>query len=64
MGSCEGETEEIISLVKELGGVEKTKERARQELSLAGEILKNLPLRGQEGEFLKRLLEFVVERTY
>ena len=64
LGSCEGETEEIISLVKELGGVEKTKERARQELSLAGEILEKLPLRGQEGEFLKRLLEFVVERTY
>jgi octaprenyl-diphosphate synthase len=56
--------EEIVNLVKELGGVEKTKERARKELNLAREILEKVPLNGEVKELLTQLVEFVVQRTY
>ncbi len=61
--SSEG-VESLVSLVRELGGVERTKERARKELSLAREILTESPLGGEEKEILLSLVDFVVERTY
>jgi len=55
---------ELINLVKELGGVEKTKERAREELNRAMKILENSDLQKEIKEIMKRILEFIVERTY
>ena len=54
----------IVLLVKELGGVEKTKERARGELQAAREILNKVPLNGEVKRMLNQILDFVVERTY
>jgi len=63
--SANGEgIEEIVNLVKELGGVEKTKERARLELSEARKILEKTPLEGEIKGILFQLVDFIVERTY
>jgi octaprenyl-diphosphate synthase len=58
------EIEDTVKLVRELGGVAKTKERAREELSLAREILNNSNLKGEVKEILNQLVDFIVERTY
>jgi len=54
----------IVALVRELGGIEKTKERARKELQTAQEILNKVPLNGEVKRVLNQILDFVVERTY
>ena len=65
LNSPEGEgAEEIVKLVRKLGGVEKTKERARKELTLARELLNEVPLNGEVKEILNQLVEFIVQRTY
>jgi len=64
LGNSDGEVEELVSLVRELGGVERTKERAREELNLAREIIRGAPLGGEVADLLEQLVDFVVERTY
>ena len=64
LDTSNGKVEKLVNLVRELGGVEKTRERARTELSLAREILKRSPLIGEVGEILNELIDFVVQRTY
>ncbi|NPB05928.1 MAG: polyprenyl synthetase family protein [Aquificae bacterium] len=54
----------LVNLVRKLGGVVKTKERARLELEAARRILEKSPLKGEERELLLSLVDFVVERTY
>ncbi|RTZ68946.1 MAG: polyprenyl synthetase family protein [Aquificaceae bacterium] len=58
------EVKNLVNLVRELGGVEKTKERARKELSQAREILNRSNLKGEVREILNQLVDFVAERTY
>ena len=64
LDTSNGKVENFVSLVRELGGVEKTRERARKELSLAREILDKSPLNGEVKEILGGIIDFVVERTY
>jgi len=56
--------EELVAEVVRAGGVERTKERARAELKKALEILESFEADGEAKEFLRALVEFVVERTY
>ncbi|MEO2154062.1 MAG: polyprenyl synthetase family protein [Aquificota bacterium] len=62
-----GSEEEINKLrreVQRLGGVEKTKERARKELNVALEILEKYPFEDiQIKNLLKEIINFVVERN-
>jgi len=62
--TSQDEIEDTVNLVRELGGVEKTKERAREELSRAREILNGTNLKGEVKEILNQLVDFIVERTY
>jgi octaprenyl-diphosphate synthase len=56
--------ESLIQQVRELGGVERTKERARKEINRAREILEDSNLQKEEKELLNQILDFIVERTY
>jgi len=56
------ESEPLRKKVVELGGVQKTKERARREVERAKEILEEFPESPYKREILK-LLDFVVERN-
>ena len=64
LDTSNGKVENFVSLVRKLGGVEKTRERARKELSLAREILDKSPLNGEVREILGGIIDFVVERTF
>jgi len=54
--------ERLVERVRHLGGVEKTLLRAREELKEAAKLVENL--KGESAELLKKLVEFVAERTY
>jgi len=60
----EEDIKELLQKVRQLGGVEKTKERARKEINHAREILESINLQGEEKEVLNQILDFIVERTY
>ena len=55
---------EVVEKVKELGGVELTKERARVELNKARFVLEKYELKNGMDRFLNELVDFIVERTY
>jgi len=60
----EEEIKQLVEKVKELGGVELTKERARAELTKAKFILEKYQLENGMDRLLAQLIDFIVERTY
>jgi octaprenyl-diphosphate synthase len=59
-----GDATRLVEEINNLGGVEKTKKRARVELQKALEVINGSKITPEVGEILKSLVEFVVERTY